>query len=150
MQSMADILNSYILPGRVSAPLLGIEQAKLAEQLGVGGVVLSERWESKELASVVGALTQVTSRVKLIAGLTHFGTRHPLVLAGMGATIQSLSKGRFVLGFGRGVPPAFRKLGIPVIQNDGMADYASILRRLWAGETISYRGPAGDYPDMQL
>src|SRR3546814_3653670 len=31
-----------------------------------------------------------------------------------------------------------------------MADHVGILRRLWAGETVSYSGPAGDYPEMQL
>ena len=38
-------------------------------------------------------------RVKLVAGLTHFGTRHPVVLAGMGATMQALSANRFVLAW---------------------------------------------------
>lgn len=32
----------------------------------------------------------------------------------------------------------------------GMADHVAILRKLWAGETISYSGPAGEYPEMQL
>jgi probable F420-dependent oxidoreductase len=31
-----------------------------------------------------------------------------------------------------------------------MADYVAILRKLWAGETVCYNGPAGDYPEMQL
>lgn len=150
MRTMADILNSYILPGRVADPLEGLEQARLGEQLGLGGIVLSERWDSKELGSVMGALTQVTQRVRLVAGITHFGTRHPLVQAGMSATMQMLSGGRFVLGFGRSVPTLFQKLGIPVLNNAGMADHVDILRKLWAGETVSYRGPAGDYPEMEL
>jgi 5,10-methylenetetrahydromethanopterin reductase len=48
------------------------------------------------------------------------------------------------------VPPLFRKLGIPVLDNAGMADYVGILRKLWAGETVTYSGPAGNYPEMQL
>ena len=120
-----------------------MEQAKEAERIGVAGVFLAERWENKEVASGLGALSQVTDRVRLVAGLTHFGTRHPLVLAGMAASLQNLSKGRFTLGFGRGVPPAFAQFGIPVINNQGMVDYADILRRLWAGETISYPGLQG-------
>lgn len=150
MRNMADILNSYILPGRVANPLEGLEQARLGEQLGLGGIVLSERWDSKELGSVMGALSQVTQRVRLIAGITHFGTRHPLVQAGMSATMQMLSGGRFVLGFGRSVPTLFRRLGIPVLNNEGMIDYVDILRKLWAGETVRYSGPAGNYPEMEL
>jgi probable F420-dependent oxidoreductase len=150
MGTMENKLNSYILPGRVTSPLAGLDQAREGERIGIGGIWLSERWESKELGSVLGALTQITSRVKLFAGLTHFGTRHPLVAAGMGSTMQMLSGGRFVLGFARGIPHEFRKLGIPVFNNAGMADYAGILRKLWAGETVTYSGPAGEYPSMQL
>lgn len=150
MKTMADVLNAYILPGRAPDPRIGITQAQVGEEIGLGGIFLSERWESKELGSVMGALAQATSRVKLVAGLTHFGTRHPLVQAGLGSTMQMLSEGRYILGFGRAVPPLFRKLGIPVLNNAGMADYVGILRKLWAGETVSYSGPAGDYPEMQL
>lgn len=150
MTVLADVLNSYILPGHAADARAGLTQAKEGERLGLGGIFLSERWETKELGAVMGALSQVTSRVKLVAGLTHFGTRHPLVIAGLAATMQTLSEGRFVLGFGRGVPSQFAKLGIPVLNNQGMADYIGILRKLWAGETVSYSGPAGDYPAMQL
>jgi probable F420-dependent oxidoreductase len=145
-----ETLNAYILPGRVLSPTEGLVQARMGEQLGLGGIFLSERWESKDLGAVMGALSQVTSRVQLIAGLTHFGTRHPLTQAGLGATMQMLSDGRFVLGFGRAVPSLFRSMGIPVFNNAGMADYVAILRKLWAGQTVSYKGPAGEYPQMQL
>jgi 5,10-methylenetetrahydromethanopterin reductase len=150
MAVMADVLHSYILPGRVADARVGLTQAHEGERLGLGGVFLSERWETKELGAVMGALSQATKRLTLVAGLTHFGTRHPLVQAGMGATMQTLSSGRFVLGFGRAVPPLFRKLGIAVLNNAAMADHVGILRRLWAGEMVSYSGPAGDYPQMQL
>src|SRR3546814_4553783 len=69
-------------------------------------------------------------RVKLVAGLTHFGTRHPLVQAGMGATLQMLSGNRFVLGFGRAVPPLFRKLGIAVLNNAEKIGRASCRERV--------------------
>ncbi|MFT4585420.1 MAG: 5,10-methylenetetrahydromethanopterin reductase [Gammaproteobacteria bacterium] len=142
--------NAYVLPGHVSDARAGLDQARTGEALGLGGIFLSERWDTKELGAVMGALTQVTDRVKLVAGLTHFGTRHPLVLAGMGATLQTLSGGRFVLGFGRSVPPLLGKLGIKAFDNAGMADFVALLRRLWAGETINYSGPAGNFPEMQL
>ena len=84
MTLMTDAVFSYILPGKVRDARLGLDQAREAERLGLAGIFLSERWESKELGSVMGALSQATSRVTLVAGLTHFGTRHPLVQAGMG------------------------------------------------------------------
>ena len=150
MKLTRDRVFSYVLPGQVAEPGAAFEQARAAESLSMGGIFLSERWESKELGSVMGALTQATQSVKLVAGLTHFGTRHPVVQAGMAQTLQMLSGGRYVLGYGRGVPPQFKKLGIPVPNMQGMIDYVEILRRLWAGETVNYSGPAGDYPELQL
>jgi 5,10-methylenetetrahydromethanopterin reductase len=143
-------LNCYILPGRGGDARVGLEQAKKAEERGFRGVFLGERWDMKELGSMMGALTQVTNRVNLVAGLTHFGTRHPLVQAGMANTLQTLSGGRYILGYGRSVPSEFAKQGIPVPNIAGMAEFVTILRRLWAGETVSYSGPLGEFPSMCL
>jgi len=143
-------LGAYALPGRVSDPRPGLEQAVTGEKLGLGSIWVAERWEKKEIAATLGALTQKTHSVKLVAGMTHFGTRHPIVLAGMAATLQALSGNRFVLGFGRSVAFIWKNLGIPVPVNAAMADYAKILRALWAGETVNYDGPAGHYPNMRM
>lgn len=150
MTTLAGRLFSYILPGQAAHPAPGLDQAREAERIGLNGVFLSERWETKELGAMMGALSQATSRITLVAGLTHFGTRHPLVQAGMAQTLQALSGNRFVLGYGRGVVGQFKQMGIPVPNMQGMADHVDILRRLWAGETVSYSGPAGEFPEMAL
>jgi probable F420-dependent oxidoreductase len=143
-------LGAYALPGRVADPRPGLEQAVTGEALGLGSIWVAERWEKKEVASILGALSQRTQRVKLVAGMTHFGTRHPIVLAGMASTLQALSGDRFILGFGRSVAFIWKNLGIPVPVIAAMADYAKILRSLWAGETVNYDGPAGRYPNMRM
>src|SRR5271155_4033120 len=143
-------LGAYALPGRVQDPRPGLAQAVAGEALGLGSIWVAERWEKKEIAATLGALSQRTERVKLVAGMTHFGTRHPIVLAGMASTLQALSGNRFVLGFGRSVSFVWKNLGIPVPVNVAMADYAKILRSLWAGETVNYDGPAGRYPNMRM
>jgi 5,10-methylenetetrahydromethanopterin reductase len=143
-------LGAYALPGRVVDPRPGLDQAVTGEALGLGSIWVAERWEKKEIAATLGALSQRTERVKLVAGMTHFGTRHPIVLAGMASTLQALSGNRFVLGFGRSVAFVWKNLGIAVPVNVAMADYARILRALWAGETVNYDGPAGRYPAMRM
>lgn len=150
MTITTDQIYSYILPGQVNDPRPGLDQARKADALGLGGIFLSERWETKELGSMMGALTQVTDKIMLVAGLTHFGTRHPVVQAGMAQTLQQLSGNRFVLGYGRGVEAHFRKMAIPTPKLQGLADYAMILRKLWAGETVVYDGPAGNWGELQL
>jgi probable F420-dependent oxidoreductase len=143
-------LGAYALPGRVLDPRPGLAQAVTGEALGLGSIWVAERWEKKEIAATLGAMSQRTQRVRLVAGMTHFGTRHPIVLAGMASTLQALSDNRFVLGFGRSVAFIWKNLGIAVPVNVAMADYAKILRSLWAGETVNYDGPAGRYPNMRM
>jgi 5,10-methylenetetrahydromethanopterin reductase len=142
-------LGAYVLPGRVDDPRPAIAQARAAEELGLGSIWVSERWATKELGALCGALSQVTTRTRIAVGATHLTTRHPVTLAGLGMTMQMLSEGRFVLGVVRSAG-MLRSVGIPVPTTQAMKDYATILRRLWAGETVSYDGPAGSYHELRL
>jgi probable F420-dependent oxidoreductase len=148
--SAASRLGCYVLPGGVRDPRPAIEQAATAERLGLGTVFVGERYDTKDLPSLVGALSQTTSRVRLAGAVTHIGTRHPMVLASIGQTLQALTGGRFVLGFGRGSPGRWHSYGIPVPTTRMLEDTASVLRRLWAGERVAYSGPAGEWPALQL
>ncbi|RZL77007.1 MAG: LLM class flavin-dependent oxidoreductase [Rhodococcus sp. (in: high G+C Gram-positive bacteria)] len=76
-------MNSYILPGRLADVHDGLQHAVEGEHIGLSGIFVSERWETKEIASVMGALSRSPDRVGLLAGVNHFGTSHPVVLAGM-------------------------------------------------------------------
>ena len=143
-------LGCYVLPGGVRDPRPAIDQATTAERLGLGTVFIGERYDTKDLPSLVGALSQTTSRVRLAGAVTHIGTRHPMALASMGQTLQMLTAGRFVLGFGRGSPGRWRAYGLPVPTTRMLEDTASVLRRLWAGERLTYSGPAGQWPALQL
>jgi probable F420-dependent oxidoreductase len=144
------VLGCYILPGGVPDPRPGIEQARTAEALGLGTVWIGERYDTKDLPSLAGAVSQATTRVRIAAGITHVGTRHPMVLASMGQTLQALSDGRFMLGFGRSANWRWKAYGITPPTSAALADMAGILRRLWAGEVVTYRGPAGTFPELRL
>jgi len=146
-----DVLaGSYILPGKVSSPLAGIDEAKNAERIGLDSVWIGERWETKETAALAGALSQATNRVKIVSGVTHFVTRHPMVLAGMCSTLQMLSHGRFALGIGRSWDKRWENMGLPRQTLSSMKDYVCILKRLWQGEKVTYKGSAGNYPEMMM
>jgi 5,10-methylenetetrahydromethanopterin reductase len=130
-------------------PRPALEQARAAEELGFRSVWLSERWASKEVGSLCGALSQTTTSVRIAVGATHLTTRHPVTLAGLATTMQLLSEGRFVLGVVRGAG-MLKRAGIPIPSTEAIKDYATIMRRLWAGETVSYDGPAGRYDSVRL
>ncbi len=146
----ASLLGSYVLPGGVADPSPGIEQARRVEEAGLGTVWIGERYDTKDLPALAGAISQVTSRVGIGAAVTHTGLRHPMVLASMGQTLQGLSGGRFLLGVGRSAPWRWRAYGCPPPTLASLGDTAEILRRLWAGETVRYQGPAGNFPELRL
>ena len=89
-----------------------ISQARAAEELGLGAVWIGERYDTKDLPSLAGAISQVTSRTRIGAAITHTGLRHPMVLASMGQTLQSLSDGRFQLGLGRSAEWRWQAYGV--------------------------------------
>lgn len=144
------LLSAYVVPGGPTDPTPVVAQAQAADELGLGSVFIGERYSTKDLGALAGAVSQVTERCRIIAGITHIGTRHPMVLASLGQTLQALSGERFVLGLGRGSPGRWRSYGIAVPTNQMLTDTAYMLRRLWAGERVSYRGPAGSFPDLKV
>jgi len=144
------LLGSYVLPGGVRDPRPALGQAAAAEAIGLGTVWIGERYDTKDLPSLAGALTQRTSTVRIGAAVTHTSLRHPMVLASMGQTLQALSGGRFLLGIGRSAPWRWRDYGLPAPTLASLGDTAEVLRRLWRGETVHYEGPAGHFPNLRL
>lgn len=147
---MISELGVYLVPGRAEESAEVYEQARVSEKLGFGSVWLSERLDTKEIGSLSGAVGAVTSQTEVAVGLTHIDTRHPLVLAALGTTMQSLTQGRFLLGLGKGLGSMAPALGLPKPSLDRLEHIASILRRLWKGERISESGPAGDFRSLKL
>jgi probable F420-dependent oxidoreductase len=150
MQVVRRRLGAYALPGRVKDPRVAIGQATTAEHLGLGTIWLSERWGTKDLGVLAGAIAQATTAIRFGSGISHFQTRHPAVLASMAMTAQALSGGRLVLGFGRSVGPMWKAVGLPQATNQVLIDSADMLRRLCRGEKVSYDGPAGRFPAVRL
>jgi len=148
-QALFDKFGTYILPGRVSDPRRGIEEAIEAERIGLGCVWISERFALKEPAVLAGAVSQVTSKIR-ITGTFYATMRHPIVIASTANLMQALSGERFRVMFARAVPAYMKMLGSPAITMDRLADTISIMRRLWAGETVNYDGIMGNFPMLKL
>jgi 5,10-methylenetetrahydromethanopterin reductase len=143
-------LGAYVLPGRVTDPGVVVGQAQAAQQYGLRTVWLSERWGTKDLGVIAGAISQVTSTVHIASGITHLQSRHPALLASLAMTAQALSGGRFILGVGRSVDAMWTAVGLPRSTNASIVDHADIFRRLCRGEKVRYDGPAGTFPSLRL
>jgi 5,10-methylenetetrahydromethanopterin reductase len=146
----AAALGCYVLPGGVPDPRPALGQARTAEALGLGRVWIGERFDTKDLPALAGAIGQVTERVQIGAAVTVPGVRHPMVLASMGQTLQALTGERFTLGFGRSARWRWQQYGLPAPTLASLRQTADVLRRLWAGETVTSSGAAGDFPELRL
>jgi probable F420-dependent oxidoreductase len=71
------------------------------------------------------------------------------MMAALASTMQAVSKDRFVLGLGRGADAYIDTAGRAISSLAGTADYATILRRMWAGEDFAYDGPAGSWSRLR-
>jgi len=138
------------MPGRSSVAGDAVAEAVLAEELGLSAVWIAEKYDVKDLPSLAGAIAASTTSIGIGTAVTHPAVRHPMVLASMGQTLQSLSGGRFRIGFGRATPQKWRDYGIAVPTMRTFSDLATLLRQLWAGETVSYEGPLGSFPRLRL
>jgi probable F420-dependent oxidoreductase len=144
-------LGFYVLAGQPESPRDAIAELQAAEALGLGTAFVSERYHSKEAATLCGAAGAVTERIRIATAATNHNTRHPMVTAGHALTMHGLTGGRFVLGLGRGIVPLQKAFGIPAITTAQMEDFAGLMRRLLRGETIiGHDGPAGSYPVLRL
>lgn len=149
--SVLDELGFYALAGQPDSSRDLVSEVVEGEALGLGTVFISERYNKKEAATLVGAAGAVSDRISIQTAATNHNTRHPMVTAGIARTMQSLTGGRFVLGLGRGIPLQQDAFGMGRITTAEMEDFVGIMRRLFRGEVImGHDGPAGSWPILHL
>ncbi|MGO4256622.1 TIGR03857 family LLM class F420-dependent oxidoreductase [Marmoricola sp. RAF53] len=139
-------LGFYGLAGHSDNPGDLIDEVRRAEEIGLGAVFLSERFNYKDAAVMAGMAAAASTRIGIATAATNHNTRHPLVTMTMGSTLHRATGGRFCLGLGRGFAPLFDMMGVPRITNAQLTDAFDVLRRLWAGEQFGHDGPIGSYP----
>jgi probable F420-dependent oxidoreductase len=143
-------LSATIVTGRVTPAEArrGQVDAIEAERLGFRRIFLAERYNVKEAGAYLSGIAARTTRIEVGTGVLAMGSRSPLMTAALAATMHALYGPRFVLGLGRS-DPALVKVKQPATY-EALVDYATIVRRLLAGERVTYSGPAGDYADLAL
>jgi probable F420-dependent oxidoreductase len=163
MAPVVEDMSAWIIAGAVGSdpdrfqretdgrtPAQGIQDGVDAEQLGFSRVWLSERLNIKLADVILAGVAARTTRLGIGTGAIVPTTRHPWAAASLGATMHAAFGERFVLGLGRGEGDALRGMGIKVATFQAMVDYISIYRRLWAGETVTYDGPAGHFENLRF
>ncbi|WP_084495777.1 TIGR03857 family LLM class F420-dependent oxidoreductase [Nocardia shimofusensis] len=144
-------LGCYGLAGHVTTARTLLDEVRIAEDLGLGSIFLSERFNTKEAIAMAGAAGAVSSRIGIGTAATNHNTRHPVVTAAAAVTLHRLTEGRYALGLGRGFDLYFDVLGLPRVTSAQLTDIAGIYRTLWRGGTlVGHDGPAGRYPLLRL
>ena len=84
----------------------------------------------------------VTTTIRLGTGIIILPQRNPLVLAKELASLDVLSKGRFIFGIGVGyLEPEFRALGISMEDRDGRTlDHLAAMTAIWSMDKPAYDG----------
>lgn len=144
-------LGFYGLPGHTRSPRDLLRQVQDAEELGVGNVMLSERFDYKEISAICGASAAVTESIYIGTSGTNLNTRHPLVTAAMCTTLNRLSEGRFALGLAKGAAARWKALGLAQPTFKREEEFIALMRRLWKGESIvGYKSALGSYGHIGL
>lgn len=76
-----------------------IERVRIADQLGVDSVWVAEAW-GRDCFTLLTLLAAATERIRLGTGIVNVYSRTPAALAQHFATLDELSQGRMIAGFG--------------------------------------------------
>lgn len=106
---------------------------------------VSAQGQSPFVWTVLGAISQATTRLRLGTGVTCPLIRmHPAIVAHAAATTAAAFGDRFFLGLGAGENLNEHILGDrwppPPERHEMLTEAIEIMRRLWSGEVVSYDG----------
>jgi alkanesulfonate monooxygenase SsuD/methylene tetrahydromethanopterin reductase-like flavin-dependent oxidoreductase (luciferase family) len=136
-------------------PLLR-EQVRAASTAGIDSV-----WVLQHYLGNMPTLQPLPllSALALDAGEMHLGTnmfilplRHPVAVAEEFATLDHITGGRAIAGFGMGYREnEFASFGIPMDERVGrFTESVSLIRALWSGSPVTHHGEHFDVEDQRL
>ena len=154
-----------------------IEAAKLCEEVGFDGVMISdhllhfERLQSRypysadgkppsfsaetvwpECWSIIAAIAAVTKRIRFVTNVFILPLRNPIEVAKATSSVASFCDGRVILGAGAGwMKDEFDILGVDFHTRGKRFDECiEVLRQLWTGKMVEHHGRFFDFPRVQM
>src|SRR3954447_9230552 len=125
-----------------------LEIVKAAERAGFDSVWVAESYGS-DVVSVLAWLAPQTETIKLGAAIMQVPARPPAAAAMAGCTIDALSGGRFLFGFGPSGPQVSEgSHGVDYAKPGGRPrEYVEIVRKIVAREApVEYKGKHYELP----
>ena len=137
-----------------------VDQARWLEELGFEYLGVGEHFvrgnppgPAAAALPVLGVAAGATERIRLLSSVVLVPFYHPTVLAKLTATLDIASRGRLTLGIGIGgeFPVEFEAAGLDVTQRGRRTNESlDIMRRLWAGDSVSFDGRHFQLTDVVL
>ena len=133
-------------------------QVEAAEQLGMDAVWLAEHHFSPDrsvLASplvIASAIAARTSRIRIGLAVQVLPLTNPLRIAEEAATVDHISKGRFVFGIGRsGLTKYYEGYNVPYAESRSrFLEALDIILKAWIKEQFSYEGAYFSFHDVTV
>ena len=127
-----------------------ISVAVEAERLGYDYCLVADEGFHPDVYACLGAIARATERITL-GVLTNGYTRHPAVTAAAAATVNELSGGRLVVVLLAGGSMVLSPMGIERARPARVvADTLEVLKGLWSGREVSWRGETCSLDRAQL
>jgi 5,10-methylenetetrahydromethanopterin reductase len=141
-------------------PVIPVREAvrlgQKAERENYDSVWFHESLYQRDVVSYLASIILSTNTLKLGSGVVNTFTRHPVTVAATFASLAELSMNRVMLGVGLGSFPTIPKIGykiFPVGETKPLRrikEYATLVRKLWAGELVNARGEFFTAQGLQL
>jgi alkanesulfonate monooxygenase SsuD/methylene tetrahydromethanopterin reductase-like flavin-dependent oxidoreductase (luciferase family) len=133
-------------------------QVEAAEQLGMDAVWLAEHHFSPDrsvLASplvIASAIAARTSRIRIGLAVQVLPLTNPLRIAEEAATVDHISKGRFVFGIGRsGLTKYYEGYNVPYAESRSrFLEALDIILKAWIKDQFSYEGAYFSFHDVTV
>src|SRR5215471_21181314 len=126
----------------------GFQQAEAADRWGLDVFWLAEIHQQARRSvlsapmNVAGQLAARTKQIKIGTAVHVLPLTHPLRLAEETATVDQVSRGRFILGAGRsGNPRGYAAYGVPYSESrERFYETLEIVKKAWTDDTFSHEG----------
>ena len=124
-----------------------VEICKAADQAGFKLISVPQHWVSHptvwpDTFTTLARLAPETGAMKLLTGILLLPLHNPIQIAESSATLDHISKGRFILGVGNGYREAELE-AVGATRRDRvprLVESIDIMKKLWSGEEVSYEG----------
>jgi 5,10-methylenetetrahydromethanopterin reductase len=117
----------------------------------VDSIWVPESW-GREAFSSLGAISQITNRVKLGTSIVSIFSRSPATIAMSAATVDKLSNNRMIIGLGVSTPTLAENWHGSRFEKplERMKEFVECLRLILTGEKVSYKGRFFIIKDFRL